>query len=107
MMRIILILILTTAFNYSYAILSTSACKEFSLTAESIMSARQNGVPMYKMIEILDDGNLAKSTLGLMGVIIEQAYETSRYNSETFKQKAIEDFKNEIFLSCYKLIDKP
>ncbi len=71
------------------------------------MDARQNGVPMYKMIEIIDDGNLAKSTLGLMGGIIEQAYETSRYNSESFKQKAIEDFKNEIFLSCYKLIDKP
>jgi hypothetical protein len=106
MMRIILILILTTAFNYSYAILNTSDCKEFSLTAESIMSARQNGVPMYKMIEIYDDVNLARLR-GLMDVIIEQAYETNRYNSKSFKQKAIEDFKDDIFLSCYKLIDKP
>ncbi len=63
------------------------------------MSARQNGQPMYKIIEIVNNGNFTQPISSLMNAIIKQAYETSRYSSE--------DFKNEIFLSCYKLIDKP
>jgi len=38
--------------------------------------------------------------------IVVDAYERSRFSTESYQKKSIENFKNEWFLSCFKELSK-
>lgn len=63
------------------------------------MTGRQNGVPIRDAIANVIPLTPVDSQ-NLMRTIITKAYETPRYGSASFKQDAITDFGNEVFLMC-------
>lgn len=66
-------------------------CKSYSELAGSIMSARQEGTEMSKLMSNSTSPELVVS-----------AYELSRYTTETYKASAISDFANKAYLDCIK-----
>ena len=76
-------------------------CKTYSSLAKTIMSARQNGIPMADMMEKVAamDEDPVKNLASLM---VTTAYDTNRFSSEEYKQKAVSDFENTFFSSCIK-----
>jgi hypothetical protein len=71
------------------------ACGEYEALASTIMSKRQFGVSMSQMMGLVGDNNLVKE-------IVMMAYEQDRYISEGGKNRAIEEFRNKVFLDCFK-----
>lgn len=79
-------------------VLSTTAqanCGNVYNAAETMMKARQAGVPLSKVIE-LADGSEAITALAM------DAYEGSRYSTPSIKQKVITEFANKWMLICMK-----
>jgi ABC-type oligopeptide transport system substrate-binding subunit len=81
-------------------------CQAVSETAYAIQKARQSGVSMAKLIEIAErsndgtpSGNVAVGTIRAMVI---RAYEIPRFSSEVFKQRAMEDFRDQETLRCLK-----
>lgn len=72
-------------------------CTSVSTTAAEIMKARQNGVPMSKLIEIFK-----KDDAAIFRRLTISAYESPRYSTESIQEKSIQDFENKAFLDCYK-----
>lgn len=74
-------------------------CNTANSVAEIVMKQRQNGVAMADIYATTSDvkPQLAKD---FIRAVIKDAYKKPRFNSPEYKQKAITDFKNEIFLSC-------
>ena len=73
-----------------------SFCTDLSKTAGKIMSMRQRGFPMSKLIEVSQKhGNLYVH-------IVKTAYATPRRYADENIQIEIEDFENEIFSECLK-----
>lgn len=73
-------------------------CSKISDAASQIMTARQEGVSMSKMMEAPSEGALGD----LLREITVAAYEKSRYSTGPMKQKAVEDFHNDVYLDCIK-----
>lgn len=74
-------------------------CRTISNMATEIMKARQNGVPMADVMELVPNPSpIAK--LGKSLVI--SAYERRRYSSAEMRQESVVDFANEVYLSCVK-----
>lgn len=71
------------------------ACGEYEALASTIMSKRQFGASMSQMMGLVGDNNLVKE-------IVMMAYEQDRYISEGGKNRAIEEFRNKVFLDCFK-----
>lgn len=76
-------------------------CLTYSQLAESIMQARQEGVPMSTVMEILlpIGGKLAPAMVTL-------AYEEPRWGSEDLQQMAIANFRDENYLACFRASNK-
>ena len=73
-----------------------SFCTDISKTAGKIMSMRQRGFPMAKLMEFAQKhGNLYVH-------IVKTAYATPRRYADENIQIEIEDFENEIFSECLK-----
>jgi len=71
-------------------------CTDLSKTAGKIMSMRQRGFPMSKLMEVSQKhGNLYVH-------IVKTAYATPRRYADENIQIEIEDFENEIFSECLK-----
>jgi len=69
-------------------------CTDLSKTAGKIMSMRQRGFPMSKLMEVSQKhGNLYVH-------IVKTAYATPRRYADENIQIEIEDFENEIFSEC-------
>ena len=73
-------------------------CKGNASVAKSIMRARQNGVPMYRLME-LDDSYVFKK-------YVMTAYEYPRFDTEEVKDDLANDFQDEAYLSCMKQLDR-
>lgn len=69
-------------------------CKSISKLAESIMSARQNGVPMSEAMDISSDT--------LVRALVEDAYKKPALSTPEFKQKLIRDFADSAYSICWK-----
>lgn len=63
------------------------------------MTARQNGVAMSKMVDIADKSG-DKSAGDLATNLVVLAYGQPHYQTEEMKQKTIDDFANDAYLSC-------
>lgn len=73
-----------------------SFCTDLSKTAGKIMSMRQLGFPMSKLMEVSQKhGNLYV-------YIVKTAYATPRRYADENIQIEIEDFENDIFSECLK-----
>ena len=76
----------------------TDFCKALGDLAETIMTARQEGASLSDMMGRIKDSEIAD----IQRKIILAAYEEPRWATEETKKEAIEDFRNEIELECYK-----
>lgn len=72
-------------------------CNQWSELAETVMSSRQSGVAMSKMMG-LTDGDKTFETM------IIEAYDKPRFNGDKFQQRAISDFRDEWYSICVKSI---
>ena len=83
-----------------------TTCEALSETAGSIMSARQAGVPLAQMMNMLTEkepvGATEKDKRYVEGLVL-QAYEQPRFNTEDDKNNSINDFQNTIYLRCAKM----
>lgn len=68
-------------------------CEKISSLAQSIMKSRQAGVAMSDAIRVAD-GNT-----GIEGIVIA-AYEKPRYSTASVQKRTIEEFRDEIYLTC-------
>ena len=73
-------------------------CDELNNLARSVMNARQSGMEMRQLIEVVRGNEASEIAIE----IIIRAYETPRFSVEKNKQNAIKDFQNEIYLQCIR-----
>lgn len=74
-------------------------CETYSGLAETIMDGRQTGTPMATMIAIVSDDAYATH-------MVRTAYEQTRWHTGENQQRAIEDFRDAVYLECYKVVEK-
>ena len=79
--------------SISFAETDIEKCKSISEIAGKIMKLRQHGVPVVQIIEAVDP-----ATHNLVYAV----YDTPQFSSQEYKQKAINDIKNEVFVSCMR-----
>lgn len=84
------------------AITNDEACAQMASTAESIMRARQNGIAMQKVLEVASGSKSAAVKDGFRTIIM-MAYDQPRFSTQENKQRAIDDFRDEMQLYCMKL----
>lgn len=70
-------------------------CDVYQEMATSVMSGRQENVPMSAMIKIAADNKVLAN-------IVEMAYDRPSYSVFANKQEAIAEFTNEVYMACYK-----
>ena len=73
-------------------------CDELNNLARSVMNARQAGMEMRQLIEVVRGNEASEVAIE----IIIRAYEMPRFSVEKNKQNAIKDFQNEIYLQCIR-----
>jgi hypothetical protein len=71
----------------------TDPCEQLGQVAATVMEARQAGVPLSTVMDIMD------SDLGQ--ALALDAYNQPRYRVEENQLRAIEDFRNEVERVCY------
>ena len=89
----------------SFAESTFETCDLIEEMAESVMTTRQNGGTMrgfLKIAEGIDDIKVKNLTIR----IIENAFEKTRWNTESSKTREIEDFKEYWYKSCYRSLKK-
>lgn len=69
-------------------------CASFSESAEMVMEARQNGLPMREA--------MAMSDMALWNALVQDAYDTPQYQTESVQQRVIRQFGNEVYAMCYE-----
>lgn len=74
-------------------------CGGTSSMAKSVMTSRQSGVAMSKLMEATSSDEAVNDLGALM---IEQAYDSPAYGSPEYKNKAATDFENRWFSNCLK-----
>ena len=74
---------------------SADSCAQLGETARVVMQNRQAGASLSGLMEIAQGNELFVQ-------MILTAYEQPRWNTSENKNKAAEDFANEVMLSCYK-----
>lgn len=100
MKKIILYLLISFGVNASYAEVPSkkdpvSVCGSVEKLAGVIMENRQSGTSMSHLMKIAKDTKMAEE-------MIIEAYEQSRFSTESFQKKSIENFKSRWFLKCFK-----
>lgn len=65
--------------------------------ADVIMRARQLGRPMPELYD-------AFSTSEVLQQIVVLAYDSPRFNTQEYKDKAVQDFSNKLYMECLKEI---
>lgn len=77
-------------------------CKSIADLAGTIMKARQNGRDMSELMELVgkyfEDAEERKP----YDRMVVLAYDSPRYSTEEYKNKAVSDFKNSVYLGCFK-----
>lgn len=74
-------------------------CEAYSGLAETIMNGRQAGTSMATMITIVSDDDYATH-------MVRTAYEQPRWHTGENRQRAIEEFRDAVYLECYKEVEK-
>ena len=74
-------------------------CSTLSGLAELMMQARQAGASM-------EDNLKVAQALPLAEAILIEAYNSPRFHTEEAQNRAVQDFKNSIFVQCYTTFNK-
>jgi hypothetical protein len=77
----------------------SNLCSEYSALAREIMKSRQNNVPIEKVYEILKDNKLSIE-------LLKKAHKEPLWATDSNKQKAINEFSNDVFMLCLESLDK-
>lgn len=87
-------------------------CSAIASTAETIMTARQNGVTLERILAAMnkvsaseaaaDDPAVSTTVADYARAMVLQAFEVPHFQTEEVKQRAILDFRNDAHLSCLK-----
>lgn len=97
MQKLLITAVLLASFTISAEESTVNAgCSAIETLSREIMTNRQFGVPLSKMLEIMPSG-----TLGRKLTII--AYSSPVYSTVQYQQRAINNFANEALLECVKL----
>ena len=80
--------------------INDATCIVVGMLAKQIMSARQSGVPMSKVLGVLD-GEDANAD-GLTRKLTIQAYDYPRFSGSEHQERAITEFENEAMVMCYQ-----
>lgn len=97
LVRLILAVILSLPVSV-YAGDYIQTCAKLGGVAEKTMIKRQEGFPMQKLMEVVAVGDLRE----MMESLIIAAYDSPRYATAGMQQKAVEDFRNDVYLQCVK-----
>lgn len=94
-------LLITTALLASFALSAeeptvNANCSSLEALSREIMTSRQVGVPLSKMLEITGTDALSKQ-------ITINAYSMTAYRSKEYQERAINNFANTYLLECIKL----
>ena len=71
-------------------------CKGLASLANTVMSARQSGVPMTTQVEIANGDSLVID-------MIKQAYHHPKFGSDEYQKKAATEFSNMWFMACLEV----
>jgi hypothetical protein len=86
-------------------IISTGAgaadCTAFHEIGTTIMTHRQNGVDLSKILKVAAEATDKKAG-ALIKALAVRAYQLPRYQSESYRQRAIQDFANDLTVECAK-----
>lgn len=82
--------------SFAGEITKIDICASYSALAGVIMTKRQEGVDMAKMIAALKGGDSYDTAL----IIIKAAYAKPRFSLPDYQQNAIIDFKNDVMSEC-------
>lgn len=96
-----------TALFTAFLLASTQAqptplevCTSYAELAETLMEGRQAGVSMARAMDVAkDDPTVSKMVI--------MAYDEPRMSVEENKRRAVEDFRDLIFMGCIKATSKP
>ena len=79
-----------------------TVCDAAAAAAEAVMTARQNGVDMVKLMHNVTVNQENEASKELAKAMVVSAYERSRYSTPEVQRSTIQDFKNENYLNCTK-----
>jgi len=82
---------------------SDNLCKNMGEFAELVMTARQNEMPLSKMLELLASvkNNLPESTAAMRSIVLE-AYNEHSYSTKEVQNRVIMEFRNRIETKCHQ-----
>ena len=72
-------------------------CPKIAQLSRSVMTARQAGVPMRKVMEIAENPVTVS--------MVTEAYGQSVYNTPEIKERVIQDFEDQGYMKCVKSYD--
>ena len=99
MKQLLLITLLSFSANAKITEEEMKYCAQLEKAAGLTMQARQNGDSMRELIEKAGESKVLVS-------LIRDAYNTTRYHTESSKKRAIESFKNDTYMLCYSEFSK-
>lgn len=77
-------------------------CKSIADLAEVIMQARQNGRDMSVLMDLVGESFEDAEVRRPYDRMVVLAYDSPRFSVEKNQQDAVSDFKNSVYLSCFK-----
>tara|TARA_R110000772_G_scaffold55614_1_gene126974 strand:- start:43 stop:333 length:291 start_codon:yes stop_codon:yes gene_type:complete len=87
-------LILIVALTISTAV-QADTCEEIEHFARVVMTARQSDLPLISLIKAMKEKEFEKA-------VIIMAYEKPLFNGKAYKDKTINAFANQWYISCLK-----
>jgi hypothetical protein len=79
-------------------VMADDFCTNMYSVGKSVMTARQNGVPLPEMMKLLESTDL----VGTMQPIIVEAYSHPVYTTQSIRKRTIDEFANSLHLECLK-----
>ena len=76
-------------------------CNKVAQLSESIMSARQKGVPAERAYMVFSKEENPTARDAYMA-LVTQAYEVPRFQTDENKRNAVSDFKDKTLVSCMR-----
>ena len=77
-------------------------CESFESLAGTIMSNRQMGVELSKMMNATATLSASPEVEAFFKRMVIEAYQEPAYGSEEYQAKAISEFKTKVAVECYK-----
>ncbi len=80
--------------------LSIEDCEGAAKVGRIIMDARQSGTPAREVMSVMSVSEMEGPARKVMTSVILLAYEEPIYSTEQYKQQAITEFENGIYIGC-------